>query len=286
MKAVILLSGGLTRPCMSVAKSRLVMNCIRLVFVTDNGIVGNYAWPSRLPNIIRRKNTWLLIPICKISAECAHGFIHWCPPWRCSARRHSGKSYRPVIWFFYYAVGYAEVVGAERFYRRERALDYSRYPDCRPEFIAKFQELADYATKTTTTGGKIKLRLRSNIYQKDIVLLGTKNKAPLQFTTSCYNGGEEACSECDSCLLRLKGLPKQGLLTRFLTVIGVNKHERRAKSYWSPGNRDPACWSQFSPFTVFDSYEGWCFRAFWPKFVWRSVCRKNEVTHMSRFIEI
>lgn len=115
--------------------------------------------------------------------------------------------------FLSYALGYAEVTGADRVYIGVNALDYSGYPDCRPEFIAMFQQLANYATKATTADGRmivIETPLIS-LTKKDIVLLGNKLAAPLHLTTSCYNGLDAACGQCDSCLLRLKGFAEAGL---------------------------------------------------------------------------
>ncbi len=115
--------------------------------------------------------------------------------------------------FLSYALGYAEVVGAAYVYIGVNAVDYSGYPDCRPEFIQHFQSLADYATKATAAEHK-KIQIVTplqDLSKKDIVLLGTKLKAPLQFTHSCYKGGEKACGVCDSCKLRLKGFAEAGV---------------------------------------------------------------------------
>ena len=115
--------------------------------------------------------------------------------------------------FLSYALGYAEVIGADHIFIGVNALDYSGYPDCRPEFIRLFQELANYSTKATTADGRhIKIETPLlELSKKDIVQLGTKLEAPLQLTTSCYRGGEAACGTCDSCLLRLKGFAEAGL---------------------------------------------------------------------------
>lgn len=115
--------------------------------------------------------------------------------------------------FLSYALGYAEVVGAEKIFIGVNALDYSGYPDCRPEFIELFQQVADYSTKTAVTKNRpIEVAVPLlHLSKKDIVLLGTKLDAPLQLTTSCYNGQPEACGECDSCLLRLKGFAEAGI---------------------------------------------------------------------------
>ncbi|BBB93302.1 MAG TPA: 7-cyano-7-deazaguanine synthase QueC [Methylomusa anaerophila] len=115
--------------------------------------------------------------------------------------------------FLSYALGYAEVSGSNRIFIGVNALDYSGYPDCRPEFIRMFQQLADYSTKATTQDGR-RIVIETpliNFTKKDIVLLGHQLKAPLQLTTSCYQGGEAACGQCDSCLLRLKGFAEAGL---------------------------------------------------------------------------
>ena len=115
--------------------------------------------------------------------------------------------------FLSYALGYAEVVGASYIYIGVNAVDYSGYPDCRPEFIEKFQNLADFATKATAAEHK-KIKIETplqDLSKKDIVVLGTKLGAPLQFTHSCYKGGEKACGVCDSCRLRLRGFAEAGV---------------------------------------------------------------------------
>ncbi|WP_378956325.1 7-cyano-7-deazaguanine synthase QueC [Pelosinus sp. sgz500959] len=115
--------------------------------------------------------------------------------------------------FLSYALGYAEVTGADRIFIGVNALDYSGYPDCRPEFIELFQQVADYSTKAGVQDHR-KITIETpllHLTKKDIVLLGEKLKAPLELTTSCYNGGEVACGECDSCLLRLKGFADAGV---------------------------------------------------------------------------
>lgn len=114
--------------------------------------------------------------------------------------------------FLSYALGYAEVVGAERIYIGVNALDYSGYPDCRPEFISLFQKLADYSTKAAVQDDK-RIVVETPLLllgKKEIVELGVRLAAPLEYTTSCYKGGETACGVCDSCLLRLKGFNEAG----------------------------------------------------------------------------
>ena len=115
--------------------------------------------------------------------------------------------------FLSYALAYAEVVKAEAIFIGVNAVDYSGYPDCRPAFIQKFQELAQVACKTTAVDGKqitIKTPLQ-NLSKAEIIKLGTKLGAPYELTRSCYNGKEKACGHCDSCELRLKGFAEAGI---------------------------------------------------------------------------
>lgn len=114
--------------------------------------------------------------------------------------------------FLSYALGYAEVLDAGKIYIGVNAVDYSGYPDCRPEFIERFQQLADYSTKAATQDMK-KIKIETPLIEltkAGIIELGMKNNAPLDLTTSCYRGGEEACGTCDSCVLRLRGFREAG----------------------------------------------------------------------------
>ena len=114
--------------------------------------------------------------------------------------------------FLSYAMGYAEVVGASHVYIGVNSVDYSGYPDCRPEFIKRFQALANYATTATAVEGK-KITIETPLQylsKADIVKLGMELGAPYQFTHSCYRGGEKACGTCDSCKLRLQGFKEAG----------------------------------------------------------------------------
>ena len=120
--------------------------------------------------------------------------------------------------FLSYALGYAEVTGADKIFIGVNALDYSGYPDCRPEFINLFQQVADYSTKAGVQDQR-KITIETpllHLSKKEIVLLGKELHAPLELTTSCYNGGEAACGECDSCLLRLKGFADAGVIDPIL----------------------------------------------------------------------
>ncbi|HEX3033391.1 MAG TPA: 7-cyano-7-deazaguanine synthase QueC [Bacillota bacterium] len=116
------------------------------------------------------------------------------------------------ILFLSYALGYGEVVGADTIFIGVSAVDYSGYPDCRPEFIAAFQQVIDVGTKTGVEGTPITIAAPLiNLTKGETIQLAHANGAPLHLTTSCYKGEEKACGVCDSCTLRLKGFADAGL---------------------------------------------------------------------------
>ena len=108
--------------------------------------------------------------------------------------------------FIALALQYAEEVDADAIFTGVTAIDYSGYPDCRPEYIEAWQKLINLATKKTTTGGRISLITPLlHLYKAEIIQEGLRLGLDYGMTWSCYNGGEKACGKCDSCLLRLKG---------------------------------------------------------------------------------
>jgi 7-cyano-7-deazaguanine synthase len=117
------------------------------------------------------------------------------------------------IIFLSIAAGLAETIGADRIYIGANALDYSGYPDCRPEFFQAFENVLAVGTKRGVEGRPVRvvtpiLRLT----KAEIIKLGTELDAPLELTWSCYKGGARACGRCDSCLLRLKGFREAGMV--------------------------------------------------------------------------
>lgn len=118
--------------------------------------------------------------------------------------------------FLSLAMAWAEVLGAAEIFIGVNALDYSGYPDCRPEFIAAFEAMANLATKTGVTGAT-RLRIQTPLIalsKAEIVRLAMELGAPLELTSSCYDPSPEgrACGHCDSCLLRAKGFGEAGVL--------------------------------------------------------------------------
>ncbi len=113
--------------------------------------------------------------------------------------------------FLSFALAYAEVVGAEAVYLGINAMDYSGYPDCRPEYLAAMQEVARLATKQGVEGGAPRLVAPLvEMTKAQIVTAGMDVGAPLELTWSCYRGGAQACGTCESCALRLAGFADSG----------------------------------------------------------------------------
>lgn len=105
------------------------------------------------------------------------------------------------------ALSWAEVLGATAIYIGVNSLDYSGYPDCRPEFIAAYQQLIQVATKATVQGGTIQIRTPLQYLSKvEIVRRALALNVPLDLTWSCYTNGSEPCGVCDSCRLREEAL--------------------------------------------------------------------------------
>jgi 7-cyano-7-deazaguanine synthase len=113
--------------------------------------------------------------------------------------------------FLSLAAAYAETIGAEVIYIGVSAVDYSGYPDCRPEFIRSMNETVGLATKAGVTGAGIRIEAPlAHLSKKETIEWGLKLGVPYELSTSCYQGGSEACGECDSCRLRLKGFEEAG----------------------------------------------------------------------------
>ncbi len=110
-----------------------------------------------------------------------------------------------------YALAYAEVIEADAIFYGANAIDYSGYPDCRPEYVEAFEKCANLGTKRGVTGNPIKIIAPIiHMTKAEIIKKGMELGVPYELTWSCYRGGEKACGRCDSCLLRLKGFMEAG----------------------------------------------------------------------------
>jgi 7-cyano-7-deazaguanine synthase len=112
------------------------------------------------------------------------------------------------------ALAWSEVVGAERLIIGVNALDYSGYPDCRPEYLAAFEHAARLATKAGVEGRPLTIWAPlQHLTKAEIIRLGTEIGIDYGLTHSCYDPGPEAtpCGHCDSCRLRAKGFAEVGV---------------------------------------------------------------------------
>jgi 7-cyano-7-deazaguanine synthase len=121
------------------------------------------------------------------------------------------------------ALGWAEVLGARALWCGVNAVDYSGYPDCRPEFIAAFERLANLATKAGVEGGTLRVHAPLLAMSKaDIVREGLRLGVDFAQTVSCYRADADgrACGRCDACRLRAEGFRAAGVAdsTRYIAA--------------------------------------------------------------------
>ena len=117
--------------------------------------------------------------------------------------------------FLSYALAYAEVLAADTIFIGATAVDYSGYPDCRPEYIAAYQTMANLATQAGVEG-KTQLTIQTPLMDKtkaEIIQIGTELGVDYGLTLSCYDPDTEgrACGDCDSCIHRKKGFTEAGI---------------------------------------------------------------------------
>jgi 7-cyano-7-deazaguanine synthase len=116
--------------------------------------------------------------------------------------------------FLSYALAFAEVLGASNIFIGVNALDYSGYPDCRPEYVAAFESMANLATRAGVEGNRLTIRAPlQHLTKAQIIQLGVSLGVDYALTSSCYDPGSdaEACGRCDSCKLRLRGFEQNNI---------------------------------------------------------------------------
>lgn len=115
--------------------------------------------------------------------------------------------------FLALAASYAETLRAEAVFIGANALDYSGYPDCRPDFFKAMQAALNLGTKSGIEGLVLTLQTPLlNMTKAEIIKLGQSLGVPFDRTWSCYQGGEQPCGTCDACLLRAKGFQEAGIV--------------------------------------------------------------------------
>jgi len=116
--------------------------------------------------------------------------------------------------FLSFALAWAEVLDAQSIFIGVNALDYSGYPDCRPEYIKAYETMANLATKQSVEGDKIQIHTPLiNLTKAEIIQQGLRLGVDYSMTTTCYQANDkgEACGECDACILRQNGFDQAGV---------------------------------------------------------------------------
>ena len=126
--------------------------------------------------------------------------------------------------FLAYAMSWAEVLGACDVFIGVNSVDYSGYPDCRPEFIESFERMANMATRAAVSGNRLVIHAPLiRMTKREIIELGLTLGVDYSETTSCYDPAQDgaACGRCDACQLRLKGFAEAGATDPARYVAGA-----------------------------------------------------------------
>ena len=208
-KAVILLSGGLdSTTVLAIAKSQ-GYDCYALSF--DYGQKQRSELDSSIS--IAKKSNVIEHRIMKISLSDIGGSA--LTDQSIDVPKYSESDEIPITYvparntiFLSFALAWAEVVDCQTIFIGVNALDYSGYPDCRPEFIEAFENMANLATKQSVEGDRIQIKTPLiSMTKAEIIKKGLGLGVDFSETTSCYDANTlgEACGECDACVLRKIG---------------------------------------------------------------------------------
>jgi len=220
-KAIILFSGGLdSTTCLAYAKS-LGFDCHALSFRYGQRHAVELEAAKQIAQALDARHIIVDLPISQFGGSALTDSDLPVPA-------HQENSEIPVTYvparntiFLSFALGWAEVLETYDIFIGVSAVDYSGYPDCRPEFIEAFQKLANLATKTGIEEERFRIQTPLiHLSKAQTIQLGTELGVDYSMTISCYQANEkgEACGQCDSCVLRKKGFADAGLVdvTRYV----------------------------------------------------------------------
>lgn len=213
-KAVILFSGGLdSTTCLAIAKSQ-GFDCYALSFNygQKHGIELNAA--KRIAAHLGAIHKIIDLPIGQFGGSALTDSNFEVPEYK--PNDGIPITYVPArnTIFLSFTLAWAEVLGAHDIFIGVSSVDFSGYPDCRPEFIQAFQTMANLATKIGVTEGNIRIQTPLGVLSKaETISLGLKLGVDYQMTVSCYRANDQghACGKCDSCMLRKKGFADAGV---------------------------------------------------------------------------
>ena len=213
-KAVILFSGGLdSTTCLALAKSQ-GFECYALSF--------NYGQKHSVElNAAKKIAAYYEIPHKIFELDIAQFGGSALTDNTLTVPNYSGNSNIPITYvparntiLLSIALSWAETLSASHIFLGVNAIDYSGYPDCRPEYIDAFQKLANLASKAAVEGYPTKIHTPLIYLSKaEIIKLGMQLGVDYTMTVSCYRANNEgyACGNCDSCTLRKKGFVEAGI---------------------------------------------------------------------------
>jgi 7-cyano-7-deazaguanine synthase len=216
-KALIILSGGLdSTVCLYLALSK---------FVIVEAISFDYGQRHKI-ELSRAKKIAKLVgvkhSILKINSQIFQGSsltdFRISVPKKSLQKKKLPNTYVPGrnILFLSYAVSFAESRGIGNIFIGVNSLDYSGYPDCRPQFIHSFQKTINLGIRGTENGELKIITPLLNLSKKEIIELGDKIHVPINLTHSCYDPKKgKPCGECDSCLLRIRGIQQANLSHKY-----------------------------------------------------------------------
>lgn len=207
-KAVILFSGGLdSSTCLAIAQNE-GYECTALSFDYGQRHNSELKQAKQIAQTLGVKHEIVNLGISNFggSALTDHSI---------DVPEYTGKDEIPITYvparntiFLSIALGLAEVTHSDKIFIGISSIDYSGYPDCRPEYIKAFQSMANLATKTGIDGQTIQIETPlALLSKKETIELGIRLGVDYSLTVSCYSANEhgEACGKCDSCVLRKKG---------------------------------------------------------------------------------
>jgi 7-cyano-7-deazaguanine synthase len=214
-KAVVLLSGGMdSATCLAYAISKGYACYALSVDYGQKQLAELHAAKKIAQFFHAKKHEIIHVPFGRLGGSALTDE-------KINVPKHEGSTNIPVTYvparntiLLSIALGWAEILGANTIFAGMSSVDYSGYPDCRPEYVKAFQALANLATKSAIEGHPIRINTPLIYLSKaETIQLGNKLNVDYSMTVTCYQADSQghACGYCDSCILRKKGFEKAGL---------------------------------------------------------------------------